>query len=310
MLKFTRRLFKHHSTGFVDFGALETMADLRHRKPANAPTNGTGDEDVWKDMYATEVARRYLPVSTGDEYEGLRDYRHCDTDEDNPDRYEDLDADEFKSETEEEMYEGVTYNHPYRPPPEPKSVLDMPQFGVQYMPADGSCLFHCFKEAVNAAYPAMQVTVPTLRWVVSRRVTQDEYDTARVIYDMATKESDGVTLHEMDYMRPVSCLADYKLAFLRNSFWGNEQCIMHLRDFCGIQPIILKHDWAGDLSIGEGYRDESGQVFETDEERLYAIFELNGCHYNLVRFNGATVITKKQYAEVLAIDKLVRDANL
>ena len=178
---------------------------------------------------------------------------------------------------------------------------------VVHMPPDGNCLFHCFVAVINEAFPDLKVTVKTLRWVISRRVTEDEFQTSKAVYEALRDDGDpSEVLHELEYMRGVNSFAQYKMRFMDRSTWGNEQCVAHLRDFCGIQPVIIRSQRGGGYSISGGYKDERGSVFEPEDERLFAVFELRGQHYNLMKFKGLTLLSQemvKELEEQLEADK-------
>ncbi len=184
-------------------------------------------------------------------------------------------------------------------------------FETMFAPSDGNCLYHCFKFAIIDAFPDFEPSVNwirILRKVVAKRLTLDEFETAKEVYEMAKKHRDLQTMHELRMMNGIDTMSAFRQMFLNQNQWGNEQTLNHLRNFTGIQPVILRSSSNGQtLTFSMGYSDSDGHVFEGRSSRMFVFFHLQSGHYNLLRYNDKIILDLE--TTEMVTDLLTRKIN-
>ena len=139
----------------------------------------------------------------------------------------------------------------------------------------GDCMFICFRQALVALNK--RVTIKELRRQVAESVTQDTFDTLKVIHDTALTDMDYDLIKDYGFMNGVDDLAQLRKRMMSRTYYGDDMALPVLEKYTSLNAIVVK----------------SGQVQQRADPVIegapFIILVLENEHYQLVSFSGHTV---------------------
>lgn len=142
----------------------------------------------------------------------------------------------------------------------------------------GDCMFICFRQALASLNK--RVTVKEMRQKVADSVTQETFDTLKVIHDTALEDMDYDLMKDYGFMNGVNSLEQLRTRMTSRTYYGDDMALPVLEKYTGLNAVVVK----------------SGQVQQRADPVIegapFIILVLENEHYQLASYAGYTVFFK------------------
>ena len=150
-----------------------------------------------------------------------------------------------------------------------------PQVNIISNSGAGDCMFICFKQALFALNK--RTTVKEMRRQVAESVTQDTFDTLKVIHDTALDDMDFDLIKDYGFMNGVDDLAQLRKRMMSRTYYGDDMALPVLEKYAGLNAIVIKS------------RKLQQRADPVIEGAPFIVLVLENEHYELASFNGHRV---------------------
>jgi hypothetical protein len=182
-----------------------------------------------------------------------------------------------------------------------KHIMDDNNFEIFETNANGNCLYHCLKLALNQSNLGT-FTIDELRQIASNKINQNLY----IIYLKEYTNNKSRKTHS--FMRKIKNLNDLKNYSLKKEFWADDYIINIFEKHFNINFIIVQNYMNSDYILCSNIFSflNNNNINNTNNTnntnpKYYIMVLYNGDHYKLIIYNGQTIFDFNNIPDVVKI---------
>lgn len=139
----------------------------------------------------------------------------------------------------------------------------------------GDCMFICFRQALYSL--DKKVFVTQLRKAVADSISQETFETLKVIHDSAEEDGDYDLMKDYGFMNGVNDLESLKQRIMSRRYYGDDMALPALERYTNLNAVVIKEDKI------------QKRVEEPVPGNPFIVLHLRNEHYQLVSYGGYTV---------------------